>query len=99
MRFGGTGPMIVLYTYSKCSTCRRATTWLTARAIAYEERPIGKWRRLFSRSNPPLANAGLFPRAGAALHARHATGCRRLSKEAPSLDPGACLQVDRPADL
>tara|TARA_R110002111_G_scaffold94085_1_gene146049 strand:- start:229 stop:591 length:363 start_codon:yes stop_codon:yes gene_type:complete len=29
-----------LYTYSKCSTCRKAVKWLEAQGIAYEEHPI-----------------------------------------------------------
>ena len=31
---------IVLYTYSKCSTCRDASRWLVAHGINLEERPI-----------------------------------------------------------
>ena len=29
-----------IYTYSGCSTCKKATRWLDAQGIAYEERPI-----------------------------------------------------------
>ncbi len=29
-----------LYTYAKCSTCRKAVKWLEAQGIAYEEQPI-----------------------------------------------------------
>ena len=29
-----------MYTYKKCSTCRKATKWLTAQNIAFEEIPI-----------------------------------------------------------
>lgn len=31
---------IKLYTYSKCSTCRKAVKWLEAQGLAYEEHPI-----------------------------------------------------------
>lgn len=31
---------LVIYTYAKCSTCRQATQWLTARGIAFTEKPI-----------------------------------------------------------
>jgi arsenate reductase len=30
----------VVYTYAKCSTCRRAVDWLESRGVAFEERPI-----------------------------------------------------------
>ncbi|MCC5834141.1 MAG: arsenate reductase family protein [Opitutales bacterium] len=36
---------IRVYTYSKCSTCRKATAWLNAKGIDYEEIPIAE--------NPP----------------------------------------------
>ena len=29
-----------IYTYSGCDTCRRATKWLRANGLAYDERPI-----------------------------------------------------------
>lgn len=32
--------MNVLYTYKKCSTCRKATAFLRERGIEFEERPI-----------------------------------------------------------
>ncbi len=32
--------MIKIYTYKKCSTCRRATRWLDERGLAYEEHAI-----------------------------------------------------------
>jgi arsenate reductase (glutaredoxin) len=31
---------IVVYAYSRCSTCRNALSWLRANKIAFEERPI-----------------------------------------------------------
>lgn len=31
---------LTLYTYAKCSTCRKATQWLTARGLPFEEKPI-----------------------------------------------------------
>ena len=31
---------LVLYTYKSCDTCRKATKWLAAQGIAFEERPI-----------------------------------------------------------
>lgn len=34
-----------VYTYSKCSTCRKAVQWLNGKGIAFEEIPI--------RENPP----------------------------------------------
>lgn len=33
-------PPITVYTYAKCSTCRKATRWLAAHGIQFEERPI-----------------------------------------------------------
>jgi arsenate reductase len=36
---------IKIYTYAKCSTCRKAIKWLEAQGIAYEEHPI--------RDSPP----------------------------------------------
>jgi arsenate reductase len=32
--------MITLYTYAKCSTCRKATAYLAKRGLAFTERPI-----------------------------------------------------------
>jgi arsenate reductase len=32
--------MLKLYTYAKCSTCRRAKAWLQARGAAFAEYPI-----------------------------------------------------------
>ncbi len=32
--------MIVVYTYDKCSTCRKAVGWLRERDIVFDERPI-----------------------------------------------------------
>ncbi len=29
-----------IYTYQNCDSCRKATKWLTARGLTYEERPI-----------------------------------------------------------
>jgi arsenate reductase len=29
-----------IYTYSKCSTCRKATKWLAAQNLTFEEIPI-----------------------------------------------------------
>ncbi len=31
---------IKLYTYTKCSTCRKAVKWLESQKLAYEEHPI-----------------------------------------------------------
>jgi arsenate reductase len=39
--------MLTVYTYAKCSTCRKATQWLRARGTQFEERPI--------RETPPPA--------------------------------------------
>jgi arsenate reductase len=33
-------PSVVIYTYANCDTCRKATKWLRAQDIAFEERPI-----------------------------------------------------------
>ncbi len=32
--------MLTVYTYGPCSTCTKATAWLRARGIPFEERPI-----------------------------------------------------------
>lgn len=32
--------MIKIYTYQKCSTCRKATQWLRSQGLAFEEHPI-----------------------------------------------------------
>ena len=31
---------VVVYTYARCGTCRKALEWLRERGVAYEERPI-----------------------------------------------------------
>ena len=33
-------PAPIVYTYKSCDTCRKATKWLAAQGIAFEERPI-----------------------------------------------------------
>lgn len=33
-------PPPIVYSYSRCSTCRNATKWLQSRAVAFDERPI-----------------------------------------------------------
>ena len=30
----------IVYTYQKCSTCRKATDWLRAKGVSFEEKPI-----------------------------------------------------------
>ena len=32
--------MITVYTYASCDSCRRATKWLRAHGVAFEEKPI-----------------------------------------------------------
>ena len=32
--------MIKIYTYKKCSTCRKATQWLNSQGLAFDERAI-----------------------------------------------------------
>lgn len=39
---------MVIYTYKGCSTCKKATKWLDAQGVAYEERPI--------RETPPTSD-------------------------------------------
>lgn len=34
------GTMLTVYTYAACDTCRRATKWLRAEGIAFDEKPI-----------------------------------------------------------
>ncbi len=31
---------VILYTYSKCSTCRDAVAWLRDRGVAFDEKPV-----------------------------------------------------------
>ncbi len=52
---------IKLYTYSKCSTCRKAIKWLEAQGLAYEEHPIretpprtGELKRMLKAYNGEL---------------------------------------------
>lgn len=33
-------PALTVYTYKSCDSCRKATKWLAAQGIAFEERPI-----------------------------------------------------------
>ena len=39
---------MIIYTYQKCSTCKKATKWLTEQGFEFEERPI--------RETPPTRN-------------------------------------------
>jgi arsenate reductase len=38
--------LTTIYTYQKCSTCRKATQWLKAEGISFDEHPI--------RETPPI---------------------------------------------
>ena len=38
---------LVVYTYKSCDACRKATKWLAAQGLAFEERPV--------RETPPSA--------------------------------------------
>jgi arsenate reductase len=33
-------PALTVYTYKNCDACRKATKWLAAEGVAFEERPI-----------------------------------------------------------
>ena len=41
-------PALSVYTYKNCDTCRKATKWLAAQGIAFDERPI--------RETPPTVS-------------------------------------------
>jgi arsenate reductase (glutaredoxin) len=56
--------MLKVYSYSNCSTCRRATKWLRERGIEFEERAI--------RETPPSM------KELEAMHAAQKSGLKRL---------------------
>jgi arsenate reductase len=56
--------MLTIYTYSKCSTCRKALAWLRERGVPFRERPI--------RETPP------GPDELAAMLEAHGGNLRRL---------------------
>jgi arsenate reductase (glutaredoxin) len=49
---------ITLYTYKNCDTCRKATKWLAAQGIAFDERPIRETPPSISELRTMLGHLG-----------------------------------------
>ncbi len=85
-------PMLKIYTLSNCDTCRKATKWLRAQAVAFEERAI--------RETPPSAaelRAMLAAYDGDIRKLFNTSGRdyreQKLGEKLPTLAPAAALAL------
>lgn len=85
-------PPLTIYTYAACDTCRRATKWLRAHGLAFEERPIrdtppsvAELRRMLAAQDGELRT--LFNTAGRDYREQE------LGEKLPSLDEAAALAL------
>jgi arsenate reductase len=82
--------MLKIYTLANCDTCRKATKWLRAHAVAFEERAIRETPPTVSELRTALgANGGdvrkLFNVAGGEYRAQ------RLGEKLPAMSEAAAL--------
>jgi len=84
--------MLKVYTLGKCSTCRAATNWLRAHALAFEERPI--------REQPPASaelRAMLAAHHGEVRRLFNTSGleyrAQKLSEKLPAMTERAALAL------
>ena len=85
-------PPLTIYTYASCDTCRRATKWLRAHGLAFEERPIRDTPPSVAELHRMLAAQGgemrkLFNTAGRDYRDQ------KLAEKLPSLDEAAALAL------
>lgn len=85
-------PSLTIYTYANCDTCRRATKWLRARGLAFDERPIratppslAELRRMLAAQGGELRR--LFNAAGRDYREQ------KLGEKLPTLDESAALAL------
>jgi len=85
-------PPLTIYTYANCDTCRRATKWLRARGLVFEERPIrdtppsvAELRRMLAAQDGEVRK--LFNTAGRDYREQ------KLGEKLPSLDEAAALAL------
>ena len=87
-----TAPMLTLYTYAKCSTCRSATKWLRERGVPFEERAIRETPPSLAELRRMLAARGgeirrLFNTSGTDYRAQG------LGEKLPSLSDAEALAL------
>jgi arsenate reductase (glutaredoxin) len=49
---------LIVYTYKSCDACRKATKWLAAQGVAFEERPIRETPPSLAELRTMLAHLG-----------------------------------------
>jgi arsenate reductase len=49
---------LIIYTYKSCDTCRKATKWLSARGVAFVEKPIRETPPTLAELRTMLAHLG-----------------------------------------
>ncbi len=84
--------MLKLYTYANCDSCRAATKWLRAHAIAFEEHPIRETPPSTAELRTMLAAYGgemrkLFNTSGRDYREQ------KLGEKLPTLTPAAALAL------
>ncbi len=86
------GPILKLYTYAHCSTCRRARQWLHTHGIAVDERPIRE-----TPPSPAELRTMLAAQGGALRRLCNTSGQayreQRLAEKLPAMTEAAVLAL------
>lgn len=86
------GPILKLYTYAHCSTCRRARQWLHTHGIAVDERPIRE-----TPPSPAELRTMLAAQGGALRRLFNTSGKdyreQKLGEKLPALGESAALAL------
>jgi len=84
-------PDLVVYTLANCDTCRRATRWLRAQGLEFDERPIRETPPTRAELRRALAAVGdrrkLFNSSGLEYRAQ------QLGEKLPALSDQAALEL------
>ncbi len=86
--------MLKIYTYANCDSCRKATKWLAAHGLDFDERPIRETPPSLAELRTMLAARGgdlrrLFNTSGRDYRAL------QLGEKLPTLAPAAALELLR----
>ena len=86
--------MLKIYTYAKCDTCRRATKWLAAQGIDFDERPIRETAPSLAELRTMLAARGGDLRRLCNTSGRDYRELK-LGDKLPAMSPAAALELLR----
>lgn len=88
------GPILTVYTYANCDTCRRAVKWLRAHDIAFGEKPIRETppspvelRTMLARLGGAEALRKLFNTSGVDYRAQ------KLGEKLPAMSEAAAISL------